>query len=52
MIWLVLDAFDVLLGAVAPVIHGFRVRHSQWAQSLGFKAIWLADPLGGTVRLV
>ena len=39
---LVLDAIEIMLAAVDPVVQAFRRLHDEWARSLGFSTIWVA----------
>jgi hypothetical protein len=42
---LVLAAYDSPAHALHSVAQAFRVRHGQWARTVGFKKVWIAGPV-------
>lgn len=42
---LTLDATDSVAPVLGPAVAAFRANHGAWVQSLGFRGVWLVDPL-------
>lgn len=47
---LALDACDVPGFALDPVVEEFKLRHGQWASTLGFNSVWITGPWGQMVN--